>query len=237
MFGMLAGALGAFLSFLGPNLPTGPFMVLGASTVCGLAFLFSPRHGIVLKWWRHRSRAQQIQQENMLKAIYQVLESRQTEWQRRDGKKPPSQTQGPVYEFAPEGVGVLSIAERRREAIEEVSRVCGQLARQRLVTFDGEHVHLTPEGMLRACEVVRNHRLWELFLTNEAHFAADHVHDDAEKIEHVLGQEIVAQLEQKLQFPMLDPHGRPIPSLHDLAAMGAAPHRAEPLEGYGSRNA
>ena len=224
-FGMLAGAAGAFLSFLGSNLPTGPFMVLSASAVCALAFLFSPRHGVIVRWWRQRSRSARMERENTLKAIYQVLETRQEQQGRA----------GPVLDFATTGVSVLEIAERRREPLEEAALRCADLARHRLVSRDQETIYLTPDGLLRACEVVRNHRLWELFLTNEAHFASDHVHDDAEKIEHVLGQEIVAQLEQRLQFPRLDPHGRPIPSAHDLALVGGAPVRTEAPEGYGRR--
>jgi Mn-dependent DtxR family transcriptional regulator len=58
---------------------------------------------------------------------------------------------------------------------------------------------------------VRNHRLWELFLTQEAHLAGDHVHRDAEHIEHVLPRDVLARLEQMLDNPTADPHGRPIP--------------------------
>ena len=78
----------------------------------------------------------------------------------------------------------------------------------------------------------RNHRLWELFLTNEAHFAADHVHDDAEKIEHVLGENVVMEIERKLKFPKKDPHGKPIPSLEDLSFWGMKQARQSPT-GYG----
>ncbi|MGZ8939168.1 MAG: metal ABC transporter permease, partial [Limisphaerales bacterium] len=49
LFGVFAGACGAFFSFLRPNLPTGPFMVLGASAVFLAAFLFGPKHGVVVR--------------------------------------------------------------------------------------------------------------------------------------------------------------------------------------------
>jgi len=78
---------------------------------------------------------------------------------------------------------------------------------------DEEGIILTEQGYGRAAEVVRNHRLWELYLTREADYAADHVHDDAEKIEHLLGEETVRQLEAELNFPKEDPHGKPIPGL------------------------
>jgi len=71
--------------------------------------------------------------------------------------------------------------------------------------------------------MVRNHRLWELYLTHAAHFAPDHVHDQAEEIEHVLGEETVRQLERRLDYPQTDPHGRPIPSVTEVHGE-AQPH-------------
>ena len=76
IFGVAAGVTGAFLSFLGNNLPTGPLMVVGASLVFVLAFLFGPRHGVISRWWRQSSRSARVQRENTLKALYHVLEAR-----------------------------------------------------------------------------------------------------------------------------------------------------------------
>ena len=53
-------------------------------------------------------------------------------------------------------------------------------------------------------------------LTNQAHYAPDHVHDDAEKIEHILGDEIVRKIERILSNPRKDPHGKLIPSQQDI---------------------
>jgi manganese/zinc/iron transport system permease protein len=71
---------------------------------------------------------------------------------------------------------------------------------------------LTDSGLAEARRIVRNHRLWELFLTQEAKLAADHVHADAEYIEHILPREVVARLEAMLDQATQDPHGRPIPA-------------------------
>jgi len=75
---------------------------------------------------------------------------------------------------------------------------------------------LTPEGWSEACRIVRNHRLWELYLTNEVHYAPDHVHEDAEKIEHILGDTTVRKIERILSNPRRDPHGKLIPSQQDI---------------------
>jgi ABC-type Mn2+/Zn2+ transport system permease subunit/Mn-dependent DtxR family transcriptional regulator len=216
LFGMLAGAVGAFFSFLGPGLPTGPFIVLGATAIFGIAFLFSPKQGIVVRWWKHRSRRRRVERENSLKAIYHVLENR---------------------DFQGEGVSLRELAERRREPLEQAQQQSRTLRRFGLATLheDGNLIFLTPSGWQLACSIVRNHRLWELYLTNAAHIAPDHVHDDAEKIEHVMGEEVVREIERRLQFAKRDPHGRPIPSLADVHR-GMAPRTdSDVTTGYGGR--
>ncbi|MFT5124610.1 MAG: ABC-type Mn2+/Zn2+ transport system permease subunit [Verrucomicrobiales bacterium] len=196
-FGMLSGALGAFLSFQGNNLPTGPFMVVGASSFFLIAFLIAPRHGVLVRWFRHKRRSQRIHFENTLKAMHRVLEDRG---------------------FIGDGVSLRELAELRRETIEEIRKRVRALARagQAILGEDGNMVYFTRESENTAKRIVRNHRLWELYLTNEANYDADHVHDDAEKIEHILGEEIVRQLERKLNYPVADPHGKPIPGIQDL---------------------
>jgi manganese/zinc/iron transport system permease protein len=72
-----------------------------------------------------------------------------------------------------------------------------------------------------------------LYLTNEANYDADHVHDDAEKIEHVLGEEIVRQLERKLNYPVQDPHGKRIPGIQEIQEEGVRPAAASAGLGYG----
>ena len=58
---------------------------------------------------------------------------------------------------------------------------------------------------------MRKHRLWETYLTRRMEIASDHVHRDADWMEHALDDEAVAELEEKLGFPSVDPHGQPIP--------------------------
>ncbi|HOB33789.1 MAG TPA: metal ABC transporter permease [Verrucomicrobiota bacterium] len=215
IFGMLAGAAGAFLSFLGPALPTGPLIVLGATAIFVAAFLFGPRQGLVVRWAKQRSRVRRVQRENTLKAIYHVLEKRN---------------------FHGEGVSLRELAERRRETVEEARTQTRALHRHGLVTLheDGNMVFLTPAGWQLACSIVRIHRLWGLYLTNAADIAADHVHDDAENIEHVLGEEVVREIERRLQYAERDPHGRPIPSLADVERGAAPRYRPDESVGYGS---
>ncbi len=73
-------------------------------------------------------------------------------------------------------------------------------------------VRLTPEGRRVALEVIRHHRLLELYLAEALHMPWDRVHDEAEVLEHVLSDELEELIAAKLGHPTIDPHGDPIPS-------------------------
>src|SRR6186997_3192954 len=72
-------------------------------------------------------------------------------------------------------------------------------------------VSLTPEGERVALEVIRHHRLLELYLAKTLVIHVDEVHDEANRLEHVLSEELEARIDQSLGFPTHDPHGDPIP--------------------------
>jgi manganese/zinc/iron transport system permease protein len=135
----------------------------------------------------------------MLKAIYQVLEN---------------------DEFRREVVSVSELAQRRRETLEEVKQQLTDVRKNGFVTTFADSVSFTPTGWQRASEIVRNHRLWELYLTNTAQIPADRVHEDAENIEHVLDEETVRKLEKHLNYARRDLHGKLIPSSQDIWGKG-----------------
>jgi DtxR family Mn-dependent transcriptional regulator len=63
-----------------------------------------------------------------------------------------------------------------------------------------------------ALEVVRHHRLLELYLSQALGFEIDQVHQEADRLEHHVSEELEARMERALGFPEFDPHGHPIPS-------------------------
>src|ERR671937_2342463 len=73
-------------------------------------------------------------------------------------------------------------------------------------------VRLTPDGVAVALEVLRHHRLLELYLAESLGVPWDRVHDEAEVLEHVLSEELEELIAVKLGDPVRDPHGDPIPS-------------------------
>jgi DtxR family transcriptional regulator, Mn-dependent transcriptional regulator len=72
-------------------------------------------------------------------------------------------------------------------------------------------VSLTPEGERVALEVIRHHRLLELYLAETLGIDIDEVHDEANRLEHVLSEELEARIDESLGYPTHDPHGDPIP--------------------------
>jgi Mn-dependent DtxR family transcriptional regulator len=173
-------------------------MVLSAGAMFGLAFLLSPRHGLLPRVRRIWERRRRTQAENLIRVLYLAMEKRS-----RDGS---------VRDDADRRFGVGDIASDRQVSPAVIHRYRRLAAARGWLERDSQDpMILTDEGLTEARRVVKNHRLWELFLSQEAKLAADHVHADAEEIEHVLPRHVIARLEQMLEHPKADPHGRPIP--------------------------
>jgi DtxR family transcriptional regulator, Mn-dependent transcriptional regulator len=83
-------------------------------------------------------------------------------------------------------------------------------------------VTLTAEGEQVALEVTRHHRLLELYLAQTLGIDVDEVHDEADRLEHVISEELEARIDEALGFPTHDPHGDPIPN-RNLEWPGDAP--------------
>ena len=77
----------------------------------------------------------------------------------------------------------------------------GQSVKRDHELHDADVVELTERGERRARELERNYHLWELFLTHEVNLPLDHTHRDAENIEHILGPDLVRELEAKYEPP------------------------------------
>jgi DtxR family Mn-dependent transcriptional regulator len=72
-------------------------------------------------------------------------------------------------------------------------------------------VSLTPAGERVALEVIRHHRLLELYLAETLGLHVDEVHDEADRLEHAISEELEAKIDSALGYPTHDPHGDPIP--------------------------
>lgn len=191
--GAAAGIAGSLASATVPRLPTGPVIVVVSSTVLILSLLFAPGRGLVWGMLRERQVAARIRRENLLKDLYRLGE--------REGGAGNQQgwVSWPVL------MGM------RGQTGGELERGIRRLIAPGLVERQDDGLRLTPTGVEEAEGVVRKHRLWEVYLTRRLDLPVDHVHRDAEAMEHALSDEAVDHLEEILGHPEVDPHGRAIP--------------------------
>jgi DtxR family transcriptional regulator, Mn-dependent transcriptional regulator len=94
-----------------------------------------------------------------------------------------------------------------------VTNMVKRLAEMRLLSHTRYHgVDLTPSGEKIALEIIRHHRLLELYLAETLGYPWDEVHAEAERLEHHVSDELEARMDSALGYPTTDPHGDPIPS-------------------------
>ncbi len=129
-------------------------------------------------------------EENYLKAIYKIAEK-----------------------IDNEGVSTNEIASAMSTKAASVTDMLKKLADKSLIDYKKyQGVRLTNKGEKVAVDIIRKHRLWELFLVDKLGFKWDEVHDMAEQLEHIQSDELIDRLDSYLDFPKYDPHGDPIPN-------------------------
>lgn len=190
VFGALSGLAGAYISYVAPAMPTGPWIVIVISMIAFVSFFFAPGRGVVSRLIRQYTIRRTINDENVLKALYQLGEENKNFF---------------IQRYPDE------IIRRRKFEKENLLAVLKRLKNQGYVEQTGNLFGLTEEGKNRGKRVVKIHRLWELYLTTQLHIAPDHVHEDADTIEHLLTPELEAELEKTLNYPKVDPHKSEIP--------------------------
>jgi DtxR family Mn-dependent transcriptional regulator len=122
-----------------------------------------------------------------------------------------------IYELTleQERASTNAIAERMGVAPASVTGMLKRLAANDppLLEYRKHHgVELTTEGRQVALEVIRHHRLLELFLHETLGYGWDEVHVEADRLEHVISEEMEERIAQALGQPLVDPHGQPIPT-------------------------
>lgn len=119
-----------------------------------------------------------------------------------------------IYKLGQAGspVSVTALARARRVSPASASAMVKKLAALELAEHEPYHgVSLTPAGEKVALEVIRHHRLLELYLAKTLDVDVEDVHDEADRLEHVISEELEARIDRALGYPTHDPHGDPIP--------------------------
>jgi DtxR family transcriptional regulator, Mn-dependent transcriptional regulator len=110
------------------------------------------------------------------------------------------------------GISTNAIAEQLETKASSVTDMIKKLSDKKVVVYKKyKGVNLTDFGKKTAANIVRKHRLWEVFLVEKLNFSWDEVHEVAEQLEHIKSPKLINQLDALLGFPTHDPHGDPIP--------------------------
>lgn len=135
-----------------------------------------------------------------------------------------------------DAVSTNALAERCGVTPASASAMVKKLAERGLAVHERYHgVKLTAEGQLLALEMLRHHRLLELYLAEHLDVPWDRVHEEAEALEHVLSEELEARIAAKLGHPTHDPHGDPIPDRDLVIDEGETEALSNVADGRGGR--
>lgn len=188
LIGCLSGWLGAVVSALVPRMPTGPIIVL----ICGfwfvLSFVAGPKDGLFVRQVSRVLLHRRIAMQHIQRAMWEVCE-------------------GAISaEFSTD-----ELVHIRSWNARKVNKLLHRCKRQQYATKVSKDIwRLTEKGAATASRVVRNHRLWEVYLITYADIAPSHVDRDADMIEHVLGKELVHKLESLLEQSSIPQSPHPI---------------------------
>lgn len=119
-----------------------------------------------------------------------------------------------IYHLGADGAKIspTAIADELHNNPASVIDMLKKLTEKKLISYDKKKgAKLTVTGVRAAMEIVRKHRLWEVFLLEKLGYKWDEVHNLAEQLEHIGNFELADRLEKFLGFPDYDPHGDPIP--------------------------
>ncbi len=120
-----------------------------------------------------------------------------------------------IYHLSEGGVSSVStnaLSDFMETKPASVSDMIKKLAQKEVVSYEKYRgVNISEKGRTKALQIIRKHRLWEVFLVDKLNFQWDEVHEVAEELEHINSPLLIKRLDAYLDYPRVDPHGDPIP--------------------------
>jgi Mn-dependent DtxR family transcriptional regulator len=152
-----------------------------------LAFLFSPKEGVVTKLIRRIESSRQVLADDVVKLMYKLSGA------------------GSKTEMLDKISNELGVSDKK------IYSAIKMLTSKGFILGTNGSFTITEDGSKYALRLIRIHRLWETYITKENVTGLEHIHPEAEKIEHFLPEELVDELDEELGYPEKDPHGSEIP--------------------------
>jgi manganese/zinc/iron transport system permease protein len=178
VLGMLSALIGIFISYSGPGMPTGPWIVLAMSLIAYISFLFAPHKGLIARKLQQHKYKKKALRENILKIFYEL------------GK-----AESDFFKYKT----IETLLIHRLMPVKQLQKGLKDLTQQSLLQQKGEKWRLTGAGKNQGAQVSERHVLWEFYLKYYLRNKPDHVHEEAESIEHILTPGLVAELKQLLE--------------------------------------
>lgn len=182
--GFASAVLGLILSIIF-DMPPGPAMCVVATVIYLLAGIFAPKKGLLNKYVNKRQQKKRIDLDHIIREVL------------RDNKT---------------GIQAAALVERTELSKSKIDKHIKELTTEGTLMVSNDRYQLTAKGLEKGNSIVRAHRLWETYLTNEVGLQDGQVHNEADRLEHHLTEEILDEVDHKLGYPGSDPHGAPIPS-------------------------
>lgn len=197
IIGIISALVGVSFSFYIANAPTGATIVLALTSVFIISAFFAPHKGIIARLYKQFHHKNKTQQENILKLCFHSIEH-------NNSIQLSLIQHSEIHDFA----FIMN-----KEGISHWKKHSKSLIKQGFLSYAAisNTWYITKEGIARGQRITRLHRLWEAYLLHQLQFDIDHVHEDADSIEHILTPELELALETILNNPPLDPHGETIP--------------------------
>lgn len=178
ILGMLSGLIGSFISYIAPAMPTGPWIILIVSFFAYGSFLFAPGKGLLAKRLQQYRYKQKVLHENILKLFYEIGEE-----------------DGQVYQHRT----IHTLSQHRSIPTDKLQQGLKQLQKQNMLQHKNNQWCLTITGKNKGETISRLHQLWEMYLTQHLKIKPDHVHEDAESIEHIITPALAEELSSLLK--------------------------------------
>ncbi len=195
LLAQIAAVLAAVFGLIGADrldTSVAGMMAVAGGGLFGLTFLFAPRHGLVIRRLRRLGLSLRIAEEDLLGEMYR-------RWEQASGAIAGEDVDLEPVESPWHPPWIMALARTRLRLAGAIDRL-------------GTTADLTRLGREAARGLVRRHRLWELYLRERLALPSSHLHDPAHRMEHFLDEDLVRRLDERLERPERDPHGREIPA-------------------------